>query len=386
MITAESWFTQAEKRGITFFTGVPCSFLTPFINAAISDTRMTYVGAASEGEAVGIACGAWLGGRKSVMMCQNSGFGNTINPLTSLSWTFRIPHLLITTWRGDPEVKDEPQHELMGKIMVDLLRVVHLPFEHFPEDEALIAASLDRAEAAMEASRRPFGFLMRKGTVADCPLLPRPVDRGSFDHRGVHRGAAGLRPELSRLAATRVVLDVLGDQCAYLATTGKLGRELFTIADTDNHFYNVGSMGCVSAIGLGIATTRPERRVVVLDGDGSLLMKMGALATIGHYAPRNLVHIVLDNEAHESTGGQATVSTTVDFATIALGAGYRHAFSAGSATDLRDALLAMRTLEGPILLHQKVSIATEAGLGRPTIHPSDVAARMRGWLTARDHR
>ena len=168
----------------------------------------------------------------------------------------------------------------------------------------------------------------------------------------------------------------------YLGTTGKLGRELFTLGDQANQFYNVGSMGCVSAIGLGIATARPDLRVVVFDGDGSLLMKMGALATIGHYAPRNLLHVVLDNECHESTGGQATVSTTVSFADVAAGAGYRHCWSAAAASDLRNALQSALNVEGPTLIHQKVSVVTRKDLGRPTIHPSEVAMRLREHIAA----
>lgn len=381
MIEARDWFDAAIERGHTFFTGVPCSFLTPFINAAISGQRTQYVGAASEGEAIGIACGAWLGGRKSVAMCQNSGFGNTVNPLTSLSWTFRIPHLLVTTWRGDPDVNDEPQHELMGLKMKELLDAVDLPWEMFPSETDDIAASLDRADARMAETRRPFGFLMKKGTVAPYEIEARPVDRGAFPERRLDARPLPATPELARYEAVAAVVEALGDECVYLGTTGKLGRELFTLGDAPNRFYNVGSMGCVSAIGLGIALTRPERRVVVLDGDGSLLMKMGALATIGHYAPRNLVHVVFDNEVHDSTGGQSTVSSTVSFAEIAVGAGYRKAFAAGTARDLAEILAEARGMEGPVLIHQKVGRATDPNLGRPTIHPSEVAARLRGWLT-----
>ena len=380
MISSERWFTEAIGRDISFFTGVPCSYLTPFINAAISDERTTYVGAASEGEAVAIAAGAYLGGKKPVVMCQNSGFGNTINPLTSLSWTFRIPHLLITTWRGDPDHKDEPQHELMGQIMHQLMDAVRLTYEMFPDEGDAIAASLDRAETFMDEEGLPYGFLMKKGTVAPAPLTQRVIDRGGFPEQQLDARPSHHGPELSRRQATEIVRAALGDRCAYFATTGKLGRELFTIADEPNQFYNVGSMGCVSAIGLGVALTRPEQRVVVLDGDGSLLMKMGALATVGHYAPRNLVHVVFDNEVHESTGGQSTVSSTVDFASVAVASGYRRAWSASSKSDLSEILDELRFAEGPVLLHLKVAVKTDKNLGRPTIHPSEVAQRMRAWI------
>ncbi|MAG58368.1 MAG: phosphonopyruvate decarboxylase [Planctomycetes bacterium] len=385
MITATEWFDAALERGYTFLTGVPCSYLTPFINAAIGDERTTYVGAASEGEAIAIACGAWLGGQRSVVMCQNSGFGNTVNPLTSLSWTFQIPHLLVTTWRGEPGRVDEPQHELMGAKLTELLEAVDLPYEAFPVEPSDIGPSLDRADATMRETSRPFAFVMRKGTVAKHQLAPRAVDRGTFPPEPMRARPLGA-PELARNAAVARVVEAFGPDAAYLATTGKLGRELFTLGDRNNQLYNVGSMGCVSAIGLGVALTRPEQRVVVLDGDGSLLMKLGALATIGHYAPRALVHVVFDNEKHESTGGQSTVSSTVSFARIAAGAGYRHAFEGSTANDLDAALDEIRDLEGPILVHQKVGLATDPALGRPDVHPSDVARRFRTWLARGDSR
>src|SRR5579875_695729 len=166
MITANTFLSEAGRAGFDFFTGVPCSFLTPLINGVLSDRALTYVGAASEGEAVAIAAGAWLAGRKTVVMCQNSGLGNAVNPLTSLNAPFRIPTLLVVTWRGQPGLKDEPQHALMGRITQELLRVIEVPHRPFPSDPAEIAAALDEAEAAMGGGV-PFAFVMEKGSVAD---------------------------------------------------------------------------------------------------------------------------------------------------------------------------------------------------------------------------
>src|SRR3990172_4228112 len=149
VIAAATFLNQARRRGFDFYTGVPCSFLTPLINQVIGDRAAGYVGAASEGEAVAIAAGAWLAGRGPVVMCQNSGLGNTINPLTSLNWPFRIPVLLITTWRGQPGLKDEPQHELMGRITAILLEAAEVRHRAFPKTEADIGAALDAAGAAM---------------------------------------------------------------------------------------------------------------------------------------------------------------------------------------------------------------------------------------------
>ncbi len=379
MIQAGEWFDEALQRGYDFLTGVPCSFLTPFINYAISGEKTRYVGAASEGEAAGIAAGAWLGGRKTVVMCQNSGLGNLVNPLTSLNWTFRIPTLLVVTWRGQPGLKDEPQHGLIGRSMERLLDAIEIPHEIFPTEPDAIAPSLDRAEAAMEESSLPFAFIMKKGTVAKQELRAEPVDHDDPDEVPLH--LRPLTPEISRREALALTIEVLGPECAYLATTGKLGRELFTLGDKPNHFYHVGGMGCVSGVGLGLALTQPQRRVVVLDGDGSVLMKMGSLATIGHEAPQNFIHIVFDNEQHESTGGQATVSSTVDFAHVAVGAGYRHAYAAGGRDDMRAILDEVSGQKGPVLVHLKVAVDTDPKLGRPTITPDEVARRFRSFIS-----
>ena len=146
MIAADAFLEPAQERGFSFYAGVPCSFLTPLINRVISDPALNYVGAASEGEAVAVAAGAWLAGRRTVVMCQNSGLGNTVNPLTSLNHPFRIPTLLIVTWRGQPGLKDEPQHELMGEVTGSLLDTIAIGHAGFPKEVDAVAAALDRAE------------------------------------------------------------------------------------------------------------------------------------------------------------------------------------------------------------------------------------------------
>jgi phosphonopyruvate decarboxylase len=178
-IAADDFLSPARARGFDFYSGVPCSFLTPVINRVISDRALTYIGAASEGEAVAIAAGAWLAGRRTVVMCQNSGLGNTVNPLTSLNFPFRIPTMLIVTWRGQPGVHDEPQHELMGEITGEVLDTMRIPHRPFPTDKGDIAAALDAAEAEMEKSSLPFAYIMAKGSVSnesldEAKLPPRP--------------------------------------------------------------------------------------------------------------------------------------------------------------------------------------------------------------------
>ncbi len=388
MIEAGSFLAAARERGFDFFSGVPCSFLTPLINSAIGDPAIRYLGAASEGEAVAIAAGAWLAGRATVVMCQNSGLGNMINPLTSLNWPFRIPTLLIVTLRGEPgpgdSTRDEPQHELMGRITTRLLDDIGVPSAEFPDREAAIAPGLDAARANMAETDLPYALILRQGGLAAASLdqvapAPRPI--GQYHDLSV----GGARP--TRFAALRRILDLVPEEAALIATTGKCGRELFTLADRPQNFYQVGSMGCAGAMGLGVAMN-VRRPVVVLDGDGAALMKLGALATIGAPGgapggarePENLVHLVLDNGVHDSTGGQATVSASVDFARVALACGYRRAATCDSIEGLARALPEALAAPGPALIHLRVMPGSIEKLGRPTIAPPEVARRFRAFL------
>ena len=377
MITASDFISAAQAAGFDFYTGVPCSFLTPLINGVLSDRRLSYVGAASEGEAVAVASGAWLAGRSTVVMCQNSGLGNAVNPFTSLNAPFRIPTLFVTTWRGQPGLKDEPQHELMGRITHDLLRLMELPVEDAPDTPDTLAPAFRRAREVMDAGR-PMAWVLKKGDVQDTPLdhaaLPLPT-------RGVLERLAHGANSLSREASLRRVLDLVDANAAIVATTGKCGRELFTIADRPQHLYLVGSMGGASGLGLGVAlnTAKP---VVVLDGDGAALMKLGSFATIGAYRPPNLLHLVLDNGVHDSTGGQATVSASVDFAAVALACGYRYAAACDDLDGLARAWAQAEQAGGPALIHLRIAPGSMDKLGRPTISPADVALRFKGYLAS----
>jgi phosphonopyruvate decarboxylase len=377
MIAASEFFAEAARAGFDFYTGVPCSFLTPLINGALSAPGLAYVGAASEGEAVAIAAGAWLAGRQTVVMCQNSGLGNAVNPLTSLNEPFRIPTLLIVTWRGEPGIGDEPQHALMGRITQDLLAVIGVPHAPFPAAREALAPAFAEATGGMRSTGLPFAFVMRKGDVAEEGLrptdrpLPAPGRRADFP-----TSAAG-RP--ARAAALERFLQLVPDNGAVIATTGKCGRELFTLADRPQHLYQVGSMGGASGMALGVAlNTRVP--VFVLDGDGAALMKLGTFATIGACAPRNLVHILLDNGVHDSTGGQPTVSASVDFAAVALACGYAYAAACASLDGFEAALREAMGRPGPALIHLRIAPGSMAKLGRPTVSPPEVARRFRAFL------
>ena len=376
MINAETFLDAAKARGLSFFSGVPCSFLTPLINRVISDDDTSYIGATSEGEAVGIASGAWLTGRGNAMMCQNSGLGNAVNPLTSLNYPFRIPTLLIVTWRAGPGVADEPQHELMGRITPDLLELMQIPHRPFPSADADVDSALDQATAHMQAAELPFALIMEKGSVASEALTPPPLSPPPAGH--VHDLCSG-GEAVSRAQALEKILEVIPDEAVVIATTGKCGRELFSLDDRPQHLYQVGSMGCASSMGLGVAINTGHT-VVVVDGDGAALMKLGSMATIGAHAPRNLVHVLLDNGVHDSTGGQPTVSSSVNFSAVAGACGYSVAHSCDDLEGFGQSLASAWQGDGPHFIHMRIAAGAMANLGRPTIAPMTIARRFRDFL------
>lgn len=385
MLQAKKFISACISRGYTFFTGVPCSFLKPLINYVIRYPDLDYVSASSEGEAVGIAAGAYLAGNKAVVMCQNSGLGNTVNPLTSLNFPFRIPVLLIITLRGEFGLKDEPQHELMGQITGTLLDTMHIPWTFFPHDAAMTDKVFDRAEKQMNETGLPFALIMKKGAVAKTDLKHRGIKTTNF-HTNHSQGSFSLPPaeRMSRMEAVRILRQEVSDRDALVATTGKIGRELFALRDSKNQLYVVGSMGCAAGIGFGIQYIRKRQRVIVLDGDGAALMKMGTLATIGHYQPSRLIHVILDNESYESTGGQFTVSSSVDFCTVASGCGYRQCYRADTRSDLQSAINSTKKANGPSLIHVKVSRDSKSDLGRPDVKPIDVKRRFMNFLQSNE--
>ena len=386
MIEARQFVEPARERGFSWYAGVPCSYLTPFINYVLQDESLHYVSAANEGDAVALIAGVVLAQeegaprRRGVVMMQNSGLGNAVSPLTSLTWTFRLPQLLIITWRGQPGVPDEPQHALMGPITPGMLEVMQIPWELFPTELDAIGPALDRATAYMDETGRPYALVMQKGSVAEYPLRPGTalsVKRSSTPAAPVlqpHEAVPNSRP--SRQEALReVVARTSTTATAVLASTGFCGRELYAVADRPNHFYMVGSMGCVVPLALGLALARPDLQVLALDGDGAALMRMGAFATVGAYGPANLLHLLLDNGAHDSTGGQATVSPQVSFAEVASACGY----SASLETDDTGQLAAWLTAPsqgGPKFVRLLTRTGTPRDLPRPSVSPIEVKMRL----------
>lgn len=382
MIEARQFVEPAKRAGFDFWAGVPCSFLTPFINYTIGDAGLTYISAANEGDAVAAASGAFLGGRKGVAMMQNSGLGNAVSPLTSLNYVFRIPVLLIITLRGEPGRPDEPQHELMGQITPQLLETMQIPWRWFPQEAEDVESVLGAAVQYMNEHQRPFALIMRKGAVA--PYALPQVDAIRQISASAPIIAAGPASTIGNVPSRQEVLARLIDHTdtrdtILLASTGFAGRELFAIRDRPNQLYMVGSMGCITSLGLGLSLVCPDKKVVVIDGDGAALMRMGNMATAGAYAGDNYYHLLLDNHVHESTGGQQTVSEAMDFSAIAEACGYRSVIRSHGNIPV-DMFLQKGS---PALLYIETRQGVPADLPRPSIKPVEVARRLMAHIQPR---
>lgn len=365
---------ELKKLGFTFFSGVPCSFLKSLINYAINECD--YVAAANEGDAVAIASGAYVGGKKSVVLMQNSGLTNAVSPLTSLNYPFHIPLLGFVSLRGEPGVSDEPQHELMGRITTQMLDMMDIEWQYLSKDLNDAKNQLIQANAQI-ARNRSFFFVVKKGTFDKEPLqkLQTPHHLNQI-RQHVHAD----HPMPTRYDALSAINSMKDGNTVQIATTGKTGRELYEIEDAPNNLYMVGSMGCISSFGLGLALSQPGKDIVVIDGDGSLLMRMGSLATNGYYHPPNMVHILLDNNAHESTGGQSTVSHNVDFIDIAASCGYAKSIYVHSLEELKASLQESKVNRGLTFLYLKISKYSKHQLARPHMKPHEVKERLQRFI------
>lgn len=383
MIHPSEFLDQCLERGFTFFTGTPCSYLKPLINYAIDHERFQFVDATNEGDAVAIASGVTVAGGRSVVMFQNSGLGNAVNPLTSLAHIFRIPLLILVTHRGEPGGDhDEPQHGLMGEITGALLSTMKIGWSHFPQEPGEIRSSLDKAGEFLRVERRPYAFVVRKNDVEPYKLqTPRSEGSLSFDCSVREHFKAARSRRSTRSEALKAIQEVVGKESVLVGTTGYTGRELYQLEDRENQFYMVGSMGCALPFGLGIALQKPSVRVVVIDGDGALLMRTGTMATVGARAPQNLLHVLLDNEAHDSTGGQQTVSRSVSFSAVARGFGYPRVFSTDDLVEFCTILADACSEPGPTFIRFKICCGAMENLKRPEVTPVQVRQRFAHHLS-----
>jgi len=382
LIQAPDFIEAAKVRGFQLYTGVPCSYLKPFINYVIDSPDTHYVGATNEGDAVAIGAGSELGGKPAVVMFQNSGLGNAVNPLSSLTYIFKIPVLLIITLRGEPGGPvDEPQHQLMGAMTTSLLELLQIPWEYFPTETSEIGNALHRATTFMATQHTPYALVMKKGAVAAWSMTSQPISHPFY--RLVEENKRS-QPQHTRFEMLQTIQAQASTKELIVATTGYTGRELYALGDRPNQLYMVGSMGCAASLGLGMALACPRRRVIVIDGDGALLMRLGVLATIAYEQPANFLLMVLDNEQYESTGGQSTVSHSVDFCAIAAASGYASVTRADTPAKVGSMMAARQP--GPSFVHVKIKPDTRPNLPRPTVTPPQVAERMRRFLQSDEKR
>ncbi|KJE93847.1 thiamine pyrophosphate enzyme [Capsaspora owczarzaki ATCC 30864] len=357
------FYKQVNKIGVDFFTGVPDSLLKDFCAYVTANTPSDHhVITANEGNAVALAAGHHLAtGKSGLVYLQNSGLGNIVNPLMSLAVpeVYSIPMLLLIGWRGEPGKKDEPQHLVQGQATPGLLASLNIPFQVLPDFQEGAAKVLETARQYMEQNHGPYAILVRRQTFLPYKLKS---DKGSFP--------------LNREGALKLIVDTLSARDIVVGTTGMLSRELFEYRVAKKHghekdFLTVGSMGHASAIALGIALARPVRQVYCLDGDGALLMHMGTMATIGHSGVKNLKHIVINNGAHDSVGGQPTcaLNGSLSITGVAQSSGYRFVETASEIDDIRAKLKLLHEAQGPALLEICVNRGGRKDLGRPTRSP-----------------
>jgi phosphonopyruvate decarboxylase len=356
------FYNELSAHGINFFTGVPDSLLKEFC-LCIDDSIVgdKHIIAANEGNAVALAAGYYLA-QKSIPLVymQNSGLGNALNPLLSLcdSDVYSIPLLVMIGWRGEPGVKDEPQHVKQGAIQIELLKTMGIPYEIISKDTHDFKYKISNCIEQAKNENRPTALLIKKGTFQK---YGKEINK--FDDQ-----------RMKREEALEIVLEILDDNAIVVSTTGKTSREIFEIRKKkgqthEKDFLTVGSMGHCSSIALGIALAKPNRQVVCIDGDGAMLMHLGSLTSIASLKPKNFRHILMNNEVHESVGGQDTAAKNIDMSAIVGAMGSSKMFKAGTPAELIANITDFMQCVGPSFLEVKIRLGSREDLGRPTIKP-----------------
>ena len=364
MISPNKFYEELKKNGINFFTGVPDSSLK-HLCAYITDNtnKKNHIIVANEGNAIALAAGKYLATQNiPLVYMQNSGQGNAINPLTSLmdSDVYSLPVLMLIGWRGEPGKKDEPQHVKQGKITLKILETLEIPYEVLPENIEEAKLTIEKAFQYMNAHHAPYAIVIKKGSFEEYKLQNK-IDSNY---------------EMSRESAIKILTNNLDINDIVISTTGKTSRELFEYREELNQghekdFLTVGSMGHSSSIALGIALSKPERNVYCFDGDGALIMHLGASAIIGQNAPSNFKHIILNNGAHDSVGGQPTVGFQIDIQKMAQACKYKETFEEKTEEELKIMINKLKNANGPALLEIKVKKGARKELGRPTKTPQE---------------
>ena len=379
MISPKFFYDTLASKGIDFYAGVPdsllknlCAYITDH-----ADAKHNII-AANEGGAMGLAAGYYLAtGQIPVVYMQNSGEGNIINPLASLTdkEVYNIPVLLVIGWRGKPGVHDEPQHVKQGKVTTGLLNVMGIDYTVLSKEEDKAEKQIEKAVTYMQQTKECYALVIEKDTFEEYKL--------SSSVSTLHASLS-----LSREEAIQTVAAALGEKDVIVSTTGMISRELFEYRAAKNQgherdFLTVGSMGHASQIALGIALEKPDRRVWCFDGDGASIMHMGSMAIVGSKAPKNYVHVVFNNGAHDSVGRQPTVGLSIDLPAIAKAVGYKHVYSVDNKEELERLLTSCilpLTPEGAAFIEVKVKKGNRKDLGRPTTTPIQNKEALMGFL------
>ena len=362
MITPKCFIDTLQRYGVEFYAGVPDSLLKN-ICAYITDhfdDRHNII-AANEGGAVAVAAGYHLAtGKVGCVYMQNSGEGNIVNPIASLTdrEVYHIPLLLLIGWRGRPGVHDEPQHVKQGKITTGLLNTLGINYEVLSKEEDVACKQVAKAMEHIHLFGEAFALVVEKDTFDTYQLQNSSQDTY----------------ELSREEAIKMVASAIEDNAVVVSTTGMISRELFEYREAQQQghqkdFLTVGSMGHASQIALGVAMEKPNRKVYCFDGDGAAIMHMGGMAIVASKHPHNYIHIVFNNGAHDSVGGQPTVGHQIDLPSVARSVGYTTACCATNRVELQEILSHLNELKGPSLIEIRVHKGNRKDLGRPTTTP-----------------
>lgn len=358
------FYRLLTENNVNFFTGVPDSLLKQLclcIDDNVSSDK--HIIAANEGNAVALASGYHLGTDElALVYMQNSGLGNAINPLLSLAdpEVYSIPMLILIGWRGEPGVKDEPQHIKQGKVQLDLLDSLKLKYDIISSDDSEWQQKVKKGIKFAKSNNCPFVVVIKKGTF------------DKYNSALKSNYSEGMLREES----LEILLKHIHEDAIIVSTTGKTSREIFEIREKNNQshfkdFLTVGSMGHCSSIAFGIALAQPKRKVICIDGDGAFLMHLGALATIGKVQPSNFYHILMNNFVHESVGGQKTAIDSINVAGVVKSLNYNNILSVNTAKDLSKKLTEYFNSNGPSFIELKLKPGSRSDLGRPTIKPVD---------------
>ena len=364
MIRPKEFFDLLNKNGVNYYVGVPDSLLKEFCGY-VSDNTLDgkHLIAANEGAAIGVAAGHYLAtGNPALVYMQNSGIGNAINPLLSLADrdVYGIPMLILIGWRGEPGLKDEPQHFKQGKIQTNLLKALEFPWTILDSDKNKYRDVINLALKTMHADKTPYILLAKKNTFEKY-------------NRNIQESC---NLSMSREEAIKNIIEYLSKDNINISTTGMASRELYEIRKISNSSHNkdfltVGSMGHASAIALGISNAKKDNRICCIDGDGALLMHMGTMANIGLSKNKYFNHIVINNGAHDSVGGQQTCALSISLINIAKSCGYKTSKSISEKNELIKYLKELNKIEGPNFLEIRTKKGARDNLGRPSISPSE---------------